>query len=295
MQRNEVIIGTLLGDGCVFLDRGKYARYKLTAKDKHFVDWVGKLLLRVGLKVYTTSDKRNKTHILYSSTNSLCTDLRSEWYKKINGRTQKVIPKDLKFTPNTLLFWYLGDGSLIRHKNPNRVPCIVLATTNFSKKDINFLIKKLRELELNFYPVMYKSGFTGKECGYCLYSNIQDGTPFRFFQIIGFEPPKEIANCITGRKGESSKLHRIKDKWPTEEDWIKILSNVKEAGKFFKQKRLEMGLSQRELAKLIGCSREHVRDVENCKHGASVKYFKIVLKALNLNVPYLLKELKVGS
>jgi len=45
---HEIINGTLLGDGCIFLDRGKYARYKLTAKDEHFVSWISKVLIEGG-------------------------------------------------------------------------------------------------------------------------------------------------------------------------------------------------------------------------------------------------------
>jgi DNA-binding XRE family transcriptional regulator len=132
-------------------------------------------------------------------------------------------------------------------------------------------------LDLNFYPVKYKSGFTGKECGYCLYSNTQDGTPFRFFKLIGFECPREIANCSTGKKGIYKEEKFFKDKWPNEEDWIKILSNVKEIGPILRRKRLELGLSQNQLAKKVGIRRENIRDVELEKRNLSVKNFRKIL------------------
>lgn len=53
---------------------------------------------------------------------------------------------------------------------------------------------------------------------------------------------------MTGRKGKGSKIHYIRDKSPTQEDWIKILSKVKEVGKIFKEKRLEMSLSQKKIS-----------------------------------------------
>ncbi len=41
----------------------------------------------------------------------------------INGKTIKTIPNNLEITPTSLLFWYLGDGSLVRRKrDENRVP-----------------------------------------------------------------------------------------------------------------------------------------------------------------------------
>ncbi|HDJ96778.1 MAG TPA: helix-turn-helix domain-containing protein, partial [Candidatus Aenigmarchaeota archaeon] len=189
----------------------------------------------------------------------------------------------------TLLFWYLGDGSLVRRRNdPTRVPYVVLATNNFLKEDIDLLIQKLKELNLNFYPVKYKSGFTGKECGYCLYSKTSDETVFRFFKLIGLECPKEIANCVTGRKGRYGKVNRFKDKWPTKEDWLRILSNVK-IGRFLRRKRLELGLSQQKLAEKVGIRRENIRDVELEKRNFGVTNLRRVLKALKLNVNCILR------
>jgi len=65
--------------------------------------------------------------------------LRDKWYKEKKGKTIKVVPRDLELTSTTLLFWYLGDGSLIRRRNDEtRVPHIAFATNGFSKKDVKF-------------------------------------------------------------------------------------------------------------------------------------------------------------
>lgn len=301
MKLPETINGALLSDASIRVRDNKYHYFALNAKDKRFLEWVRKILKRFGIhntyivlnskltNVFTLGFYMNKC----SSKELLL--LRENWYRKINGKTVKVVPKNFKLTPTTLLFWHLGDGSLIRRKNdPNRVPFIVLATNCFLKEDIDFLIQKLKELNLNFYPVKYKSGFTGKDCGYCLYSNTQDGTPFRFFKLIGFKCPKEIADCFTGRKGRYSELHYFKGKWPTEEDLIKILSNI-DVSKILKHKRKESGLTQNQLAERIGTCREHVRDIENGRRYASVKIFRKVLKALNIEIKYLLNELNFNN
>ncbi|MEM7814613.1 MAG: helix-turn-helix domain-containing protein, partial [Candidatus Aenigmatarchaeota archaeon] len=291
----EIIEGSLLGDGSINIDNYKYGRYfcyKLTAKDRKFVEWVKLIFQKFGItNCWITCDNKilNTSSLYFYINNSPYSEklisFREKWYKKINDKTIKIIPRDLKLTPTTLLFWYLGDGSLIRRKSDkNRVPFIVLATNSFSKEDVELLIKKLKQLNLNFYPVRCKSGFTGKECGYCLYPNTQDGTPFRFFKLIGFECPKEIANCSTGRKRRYGKEKFFKDKWPAEEDWIKILSNVKEIGPILRRRRLKLGLSQNQLAKKIGIRRENIRDVELSKRCFSVKNFIKVLKSLNLSV-----------
>ena len=152
------------------------------------------------------------------------------------------------------------------------------------------LIKKLKKLGLNFYPVKYKSGFTGKACGYCVYSSAEDETVFKFFKLIGFKPPKEIRNCSLGKKGKYRKVRYVKDKWPNKEDWIRILSNVKEIGRIFKEKRKEVGLTQLQLAKRIGVPREHVRDIENEKRRGSVRVVRKIMEEFKLEPSKLLQE-----
>ena len=125
-----------------------------------------------------------------------------------------------------------------------------------------------------------------------MYSSTSDDTVFKFFKLIGFECPKEIASCITGRKGKYGNLHYFKGKWPTKEDWIKILSNVKEVGPILRERRIQLGLTQNQLAKIVGIRRENIRDVELGKRCFSVKNFRKILNALNIDVEFLLSRLK---
>lgn len=169
MEIIDIINGNLLADGSVRSDKGKYFTFQVVAKSEKFLKRIGNLLKKFKIKFWISKNKSDLFLLGFYINSCLYPELiylRERWYKKMNGKTVKVIPRDLKLTPTTLLFWYLGDGSLIRRKNdPNRVPFIVLATNNFSKEDVNFLIQKLKELKLNFYPVKYKSGFTSKAAG----------------------------------------------------------------------------------------------------------------------------------
>jgi DNA-binding XRE family transcriptional regulator len=299
MKIGELLSGTLLGDASIQARRFKYGNYfyyKLTAKDKNFLKWCVELFQKFGINCYITQDNKISRTFLsgfYMNKYDFLLNFHKKWYKNVNEKVIKTIPRNLELTSTILLFWYLGDGSLIKRKNDlNRVPFIVLATNTFSKENVYLLIQKLKDLNLNFYPVKYKSGFTGKECGYCLYSNTQDGTPYRFFKLIGFECPKEIENCSTGCKGIYHEEKFFKNKWPTEEDWIKILSNMKEIAKIFKEKRKQLNLTQKQVAELVGVCREHVRDIENGRRYGSVQIFRKVLKALNIEIKYLLNELE---
>jgi DNA-binding XRE family transcriptional regulator len=298
MKLFEVINGTLLGDASISVHLNKYYRYSLTAKSKEFLEWVSKIFSSFGIPTYITlNNKITNVYSLGFYINargiSELMKLREKWYTKVNGKTVKIVPKDLELTPTTLLFWYLGDGSLVRRRNDeNRVPHISLATNSFSREDVEFLQEKLKRLGLNFYVVTSnrKSGF-GKECKteYVLFSKTKDETVFRFFKLIGLECPNEIKNCYIGSKG--GEPHFFKDKWPTKEDWIKILSNVKEVGPILRKRRLELGLSQNQLARKVGIRRENIRDVELMKRCFSVKNFRKILEALNLDVEEILKAI----
>lgn len=175
MKLSELINGTLLGDASIRIYKNRYYYYSLNAKDKNFLEWNRRSFKKFYIPTYISLNNAiSKVFTLgfyiNARQNIELSSLRGKWYRKHNGKTVKVVPKNLEITPTTLLFWYLGDGCLVRRKNDeNRVPTIVMATNCFSKEDIALLIEKLKELELNFYPVEYTSGFTGKKSGYCLY------------------------------------------------------------------------------------------------------------------------------
>lgn len=285
----DILEGTLLGDGCIKFDNYKYRKYlsyKLTAKDKNFLLWFKELINEYHLKCWNTIDnkKQNINAFYFYINNCLYPEiisLRNKWYKEIKGKYKKIVPRDIELTSTVLLHWYLGDGSLNRHRNDNRVPAIVLATNCFSNEDIDFLIQKLAELNLNFYPIKYKSGFTGNDCGFALWSKTQDGTPFRFFKMIG-ECPKEIENCITGSKGRGSKIHYFKDKWPTDNEWIKILSNVKGIGAILRKRREELKISRKELTQRLSVNPDYIRKIESGVRFPSVGKLKDIISILDL-------------
>lgn len=216
-ELTEIINGSLLGDGCVKIDKEKYFTFQYTAKDKNFLENLKKTLGRFGIKCWIAVDNPGIFKLAFYI--NTCPykefmNLRKEWYTKVNGKTQKILPKDLEITPTTLFYWYIGDGCLVRRKNDdNRVPTLCLATNCFSKEDIEILLEKLKKLSLNFYATESHSGFNkGKKAGYALYSNTGDGTPLRFFQTIGLKCPKEIADRCTGSKGIDRRQRLFRDK-----------------------------------------------------------------------------------
>jgi hypothetical protein len=135
MKLFEIIKGTLLGDSSVRVYQNKYYYYSLTAKSKEFLEWVSKIFETFKIPTYFSFNEVSEVFSLGFYINARNIDelmkLREKWYTKVNGKTIKIVPKDLELTPTTLLFWYLGDGSLVRRRNDNiHVPTIVLATND---------------------------------------------------------------------------------------------------------------------------------------------------------------------
>ncbi len=292
----DIIQGTLLGDACITVSSGKYFNYKHVAKDRKYLEWQSKFLENCGIKYHIgVENKISKTHRLSfyinSKRNEFLDSLHEKWYKAERGKNIKQLPSDIIITPTVLSHWYLGDGSLIRQSG-NRIPRIVLATNNFSADEIQILINKLDDIELNFYPLLSLSGFgKGSECGRVLVSRTNEGTPFRFFKMIGFDCPVQIKRCSTGRKGKGAKKHYFKDKWPTEEDWLRILSNVEETGKIVRKRREDLSVDRKTIALHTGVTKKHIERIETGRRYPSVEVFRKLLNILDINAYYLLKEI----
>ncbi|MCD6476627.1 MAG: helix-turn-helix domain-containing protein [Candidatus Aenigmarchaeota archaeon] len=297
-QLFDIINGTLLGDANIRSKKGKYSCYKLTAKDKNFLKWFELLINEYRITSWISQD--NKLSGTYSLGFYIPTCpypklnvFENKWYINKECRKFKIVPKDLELNSTVLLHWYLGDGSLIRHRKSNsKVSQIVLSTNNFSKKDVNILIRKLKRLNLNFYPVKYKSGFTRKYCGNAIWSKTQDGTPYRFFKLIGLECPNEIKSCITGRKGRGSKLHYFRDKWPNGEDWLRILSNDNDIGKIIRQRREELRISRDHMNKELKVGKDYIRKIECGMRFPSVERLRKIVNILDLNYNYIFEKMR---
>ena len=74
--------------------------------------------------------------------------MHEKWYSAETG--EKIIPKDLKLTPNIVLHWFIGDGTRNDHQ-------IFLHTEGFSKDDVEILKEKLEQaLGVHFYLTEHK-------------------------------------------------------------------------------------------------------------------------------------------
>ena len=139
--QKEVLIGCLLGDGCLYLGpNSKNAIFSYTSKHKEMVELVYSYLspLLNKIEYYEYRDKRtNKTYTRYivrSISHPIFTSIYHMWY--VDGK--KCIPKDILYRPLTCLFWYLGDGGIVHHKSTDE---LYLSTHCFSKSELEIVVK----------------------------------------------------------------------------------------------------------------------------------------------------------
>ncbi len=103
--------------------------------EKPWLNLIKTKLEKIGYhpKLFTYSSKKN---VIYLRTNFSVQiyDLYRKWYP--NGR--KIVPKNLKMTPTTLLHWHVGDGGCYSYG-------ITLCTDNFNQDEVSFLAKLIKK------------------------------------------------------------------------------------------------------------------------------------------------------
>lgn len=163
----SIINGHLLGDGSLILCSKDSINYALTFTYKYeeYLLWVKDSLhsLAGNRKVQHRKRFDKRTEKIYESfqwltrSSEYLTGYRKLWYP--NGT--KIIPKSLKITPETLLRWYMDDGSYINRPSDARKGAILLATLCFSLEDAEWLVNQLNYMyDLKSFVMMQK----GKPC-----------------------------------------------------------------------------------------------------------------------------------
>jgi hypothetical protein len=185
--QREIIIGNILGDGCLEFNRyiGTRLQIKQSSKHKDYVFWLyGKLR-----NLCNSEPKQKKDNgQWYFSTKALkeLTSLHKLFYAK----RRKIIPKnisELLISPLTLAIWYMDDGSL--DFRPKEHYAFILNTDSFSLNEVKILSKTIKRnfgIKINVYNLLCR----GKR-----YPKIYIGTEGRdnFFSLI----KPFILNCFS--------------------------------------------------------------------------------------------------
>jgi hypothetical protein len=172
-KQTKILEGLLLSDGHIDANYVS-GRYTQGCKYSEFLEHIKNALPLRWSPLW--HDKKWNCHHMKSRFTPNLLETRKKWYP--NGK--KAVPKDLILSEETLLYWFLGDGSIRfqnRAKNPmSKTFEIKLATDSFSKSDNIFLISQLEGLGI-------KSSLLGRN-----QIRILAKSNAKFFKLIGNPP-----------------------------------------------------------------------------------------------------------
>lgn len=156
----NVITGEMLGDGCI-IKRTCQSKFSFRNKHKDYASWLANIFIKnniklAGDKVYKNKyydERYNKWYVNYSFSTHCSVqfhELENVWYRE----RKKVVPKNIKLFPKTILHWYLGDGSLPKGNY------IIFCTDCFNLEEVKMLSHKLNNtIGIKSLPIRYKNNF----------------------------------------------------------------------------------------------------------------------------------------
>lgn len=156
-HHKQILEGCLLGDGSVFCPKIT-SYFELTSIHEEFANHLQEVLpfekSKVGIRdrqkttIHGIEYNCKKSYVFKTLRDNSLADFRKKWYPQ----GIKIIPKDLKLSPNTIKYWFYGDGSTswIKYKNINRYLHMTFCTNNFTIEDCELLKSKLDDLGFKF-------------------------------------------------------------------------------------------------------------------------------------------------
>jgi len=170
-EQKDIFDGIMISDGHLKSQESQDSNstFTLVCKHKGFAESIKKSLpLDWGeIRHYYRYDKRTKksyhSYSLASKRDIFLTNERKRWYPE----DKKMVPNDFKLTRLSLLWWYLGDGCLLRKITKPTYRRIQFAVNCFTEEEKLLLINKLKEFlrDNNVYReadgiVVSRSGIT---------------------------------------------------------------------------------------------------------------------------------------
>ena len=133
LNNKDVLDGLLLGDGCIssYSER-LFPTLHVSQIHKGLVEYLKNHLCPEAR--ISKQNTTNKPQYRFSVTNPSLVKIRERWYKN----NQKIVPKDLIFSPLMVLNWFMGDGSTSWTTNKKQV-ILTLSTESFTEREVLFL------------------------------------------------------------------------------------------------------------------------------------------------------------
>lgn len=184
----NILNGCLLGDGCLHINKnGKNPVFSYVSCYKEHTEFVSKHFLEYATDLYKNGpikyqsfDKRtNKTYTRFAFKTKSLNELYEHYHSWYQNKI-KIIPKNLLLTNVSNLYWYIGDGCLIKDSRTKKSSDIKLATYCFSNNEVLFLINQLQK-----YNAILQFNEKNKP-----YIRIRKKDTKSFLQDIGDQYPK---------------------------------------------------------------------------------------------------------
>jgi recombination protein RecA len=172
-EQKEMIVGTLLGDGCIAPHGRKNKNYRLMIghcdRQKDLVLYKKAILGNLVNKINVYTDKYNSINHRFSTV--VHHELKM-FYDLFYENSKKIIRDELLnyLTPRSLAFWIMDDGSC--GKNQNRIS-IKLHTEGFTEED-NIKLQNMLRAGFDIRSKVCKYNRNGKE--YCYLSINKENT-----------------------------------------------------------------------------------------------------------------------
>ena len=179
----EWVDGLMLGDGTINFRKPNYmsARVRIDSTSKKWVEYGTSGLIPYSPREPKVIHKVSKKHPnpIWQSQTLMHPDLVMQARRWYSGPNQtKVIPKDVRITPTSVILWYLGDGSF--HYEPDgNMSMLRLATCSFKRENLEtIIVPQLQAHEIDCYVDEYKNDI-----------HIRAHSIRHFFNFIGWKSP----------------------------------------------------------------------------------------------------------
>lgn len=155
--QEEMILGALLGDGCIYRRKETHRPYfsvQRTLGDKEYSRWQVNILADFVVRFYDGDSfdvRTDKTYLWTKFITHRCeafVPLYQAWYP--HGK--KLVPEQLTLTPLSLAVWFADDGNVRAGCSPWRL-LLKLSTHGFCEEDVERLASMLRERYGEYFGV----------------------------------------------------------------------------------------------------------------------------------------------
>ncbi len=146
----EYVDGFLLGDGGISFNlkrsHNHVARLCCGVEYQEFCEYLMQPFERLVSKVTKDVSKSMKQGFMFSGRTRHHPDIYKQylrWYpENKNGQRVKQPPEDVRITPESVMRWYLGDGSVVVKNNTISVR---LSTDGFEESKVEMLVDRLKK------------------------------------------------------------------------------------------------------------------------------------------------------